>query len=422
MKTLRLFLSLMLIGLFVSCTDNDKPLDLTSLLLEYDSGSTNIPVNKVVGFSLKGDDFIDYTQQMTLHINGQSVSGNVYTFTDSGEFEISASIGNVGSNTIVFTVSEGMIISHTSLLRNQVNNFTLYDVSTGDEVSDQAVFYVNGTATAGSSFSSAETGSFEVYAEYTDDSGETLVTDAQSFRVVAPVQRVLIEDYTGTWCGYCPRLQGAISKVMQLTDYAVPIALHKSSGDANPDPYEYEFIGDLVSAYNPFGEFPLGVLNRTIYWTDNNPETPLGYIGGESSIGIAATTRVSGSQLNIDVRVVSTSSLTNRKIVVAAVENGLVHSQANYLNNDPNSEWYQMGNPIPEYENNHVLRHAMTNIFGDAIPSTDALKDFKKSYTMNLDNYFNNNENGDVVVFVLDDEGNVLQVKMIGFNVKSELD
>lgn len=405
-----------------SCTDNDKPLDLSSLLLESDSNSTNIPVNKEVGFSLKGDDFMDYTQQMILHINGSAVDGNVYTFTDTGEFEISATVNNVQSNTLVFTVSEGMIISHTSLLKNQINTFTLYDVSTGDEVSDQAVFYVNGAAVSGASFSSPETGYYEVYAEYTNPEGEMLTTDSQSFRIVAPVQQVLIEDYTGTWCGYCPRLQGIISDVMDMTDYAVAIALHKSSGDSNPDPYEYEHIDDLVSAYNPYGEFPLGVINRTIYWIDNDAETPLGYAGGESPIGIAASTRVSGSQLNVDVRVVSTAALTGRKIVVAAVENHLVHSQANYLDNDPNSIWYQQGNPIPEYENNHVLRHAMTNIFGDVIPPTDALKDFKKSYNMNLDDYFENNENGDVVIFILDDQGNVLQVKMLGFNQSVALD
>lgn len=416
MNFFRTISPLLLLCLFISCTDNDKPVKLTSLNLKYDVNSTHIPVHQIVGFSLKGDDYLDYTDEMMLKVNGEPIDGFTYVFNQTGDFEVQGFIGDLSSNRITFTVSEGMIISHKSLLKNQINTFTLYDVSTGEDISEEGTFYINGEAIVGNTFSSNTAGEYEVYAEYITENGEDLTTDSEDFSVVVPVQRALIEDYTGTWCGYCPRLQSVIGEVMEMTNLVSTVAIHKSSSDSNPDPYEYEFVDDLVDVYNPYGEFPKGLINRTISWDDNDPNTVLGYVGGESNFGIAAKTRFSGSELSIDVRVASTSELANKKIVVAAVENQLYHDQTSYLDNDPTSPWYQQGNPIPDYENNHVLRHAMTNIFGDPIPATDALIDYKKSYSMNMNNYFENPEDGEVVIFILDADGTVEQVIGLGLN------
>ncbi len=416
MKIFRIFLLFFTLGAFLSCTDNDKPLKLKALTLEYDANSTNIPVHQIVEFWLKGDDYLDYTEEMELHINGELVDGVSYTFEESGDYEVQAFVGELSSNTISFTVSEGMIISHNSLLKNQLNTFTLYDVSTGEDISNQGTFYVNGEVIEGNTFSSAEVGEYEVYAEYISENEETITTDPAEFTVVAPVQRALIEDYTGTWCGYCPRLQSIIAEVEEMTDLVSTIAIHKSSSDSNPDPYEYENIDPLLAEYNPYGEFPKGLINRTISWNDDNPNTVLDYVGEESEIGIAAKTKLRDSKLSVDVRVASTSGLSNMKIVVAALENKLYHDQTSYLNEDENSPWYQAGNPIPDYENNQVLRHAMTNIFGDPIPATDALIDYKKSYDMDMGEYFEVIEDGEVVIFVLDEEGTVLQVQGLGLN------
>ncbi|HLS30932.1 MAG TPA: Omp28-related outer membrane protein [Flavobacteriaceae bacterium] len=416
MNISRFIPAVLLLFLLISCTENDEPVKLTALDLEYDVSSTEIPVHQLVEFSLKGNDYLDYTDEMMLKVNGEPTEGSSYVFDQDGEFEVQAFVDDLSSNKIVFTVSEGMIISHSSLLKNQVNTFSLYDVSTGDEISGEAIFYVNGEAISGNTFSSDVVGEYEVYAEYTAENGEAITTDPANFTVVVPVQRALIEDYTGTWCGYCPRLQSVIKEVLDMTDLVSAIAIHKSSSDSNPDPYEYEFVEDLVEVYNPFGEFPLGQINRTNTWTDNNPNTVLDYVGDNSQIAIAAKTRFDGSDLNIDVRVASTVTLTDKRIVVAALENLLYHDQTSYLNNDPSSPWYQQGNPIPDYENNHVLRHAMTNIFGDPIPATDALTDYKKSYSMNMEEYFEVPEDGEVVIFVLDQEGTVEQVVGLGLN------
>ena len=40
-------------------------------------------------------------------------------------------------------------------------------------------------------------------------------------------QYVLVEDYTGTWCGYCTRVSFAIEELKKQTNDAVVIAIHQ---------------------------------------------------------------------------------------------------------------------------------------------------------------------------------------------------
>ncbi|MGK4569344.1 hypothetical protein [Flavobacterium sp. 3HN19-14] len=51
-------------------------------------------------------------------------------------------------------------------------------------------------------------------------------------------KRVLIEDYTGTWCGNCTRVAYGIDQAKAISDRVVSVAIH--SGD---DPYDFEQIG-----------------------------------------------------------------------------------------------------------------------------------------------------------------------------------
>jgi len=51
-------------------------------------------------------------------------------------------------------------------------------------------------------------------------------------------KRVLIEDFTGTWCGYCPRVSYGIDRVMEQTTKAVPVAIHQQSSGS--DPYHFQ--------------------------------------------------------------------------------------------------------------------------------------------------------------------------------------
>lgn len=76
-----------------------------------------------------------------------------------------------------------------------------------------------------------------------------------------PVNRPLVEEYTGLWCGYCPRGYMAL-ELMRHTVGDLFIAAAYHSGD------DMAFAGDTPN--NP-GSYPAGYLNRSISTTFSKP-------------------------------------------------------------------------------------------------------------------------------------------------------
>ena len=64
-------------------------------------------------------------------------------------------------------------------------------------------------------------------------------------------KRVLIEDYTGTWCGNCTRVAHAIDEVKAQSDKVVTVAIHNGN-----DPYHFDGIAPLKNLILP-ESFPI---------------------------------------------------------------------------------------------------------------------------------------------------------------------
>ena len=92
--------------------------------------------------------------------------------------------------------------------------------------------------------------------------------------------------------------------------------------------------------------------------------------GVDTNIGIAINSELSTdtNDLVIEVELVNEQSfMAGDKLVVYLLESGILQDQVNYYNDDPTSPYYQLGNPIPDFEQNHGLRNSLTNLTGDAI-------------------------------------------------------
>ena len=59
-------------------------------------------------------------------------------------------------------------------------------------------------------------------------------------------KRVLIEDYTGTWCGNCTRVSYAIEQVKAQNDKVVTVAIHNGH-----DPFHFAGIAPLKNLILP---------------------------------------------------------------------------------------------------------------------------------------------------------------------------
>jgi thiol-disulfide isomerase/thioredoxin len=268
------------------------------------------------------------------------------------------------------------LLFRTSSLRNQQVTFTLTDEN-GDDISDEALFYVDGEMLDANVFSSEDPGMFELYAEF-EANGSTQTTDTTTFNVIIPKQKIVVEDYTGTWCGYCPRVTASIEAVHEITDNIAVVAIH------NDDEMSIPIEEDLRNEFDVFG-FPSGRINRTVKWQNpQDPQDVISIAGLVTDLAIAISSSVNGNNLNVEVTVASENTIENTKLVVYLVEDNIVADQVNYYDNDPTSPYYEQGNPIVGFVHNDVLRASLTDVFGNAVTSTAALEDYIASFQIAL--------------------------------------
>lgn len=290
------------------------------------------------------------------------------------------------------------------------------------DLTSLATFFVNGEQIEGNSFTPMEANQAnEVYATY--NGMTSAIANFASTEVVPSeyTQKVLIEDYTGTWCAYCPQLAQIFDFFTAYNENIIPIAIH-CAGAGMEDPWVYEHWEQMAHSnnYNAGGQ-PKGKINR-IYPMDmlqgsqpcpNNPEAfypqidP--YLNQAAPLGLAINSSLSGNNLNINVKVgFGTGNITNAKLVVNLIEEELFHAQANayYGSTFPNCPFNQgpyNQNPIPNFPQKHVLLKSYTDIFGDNIPTNEVAEGnvWTRELNVNLPSNVTNAQNLYIVAFVV---------------------
>lgn len=255
----------------------------------------------------------------------------------------------------------------------------------GNDVTSKAVLKSGDAAFTGGAFTSSVAGTFTITATYEGHTASVEVSFINS-PTINFTKRVLIEDYTGTWCGWCPRVSRGIELVKEATDKAVVVAIH--SGSTNPssngyDPYNFN-VPALESLINLQG-YPTAMLNRTTEWNypePNNVDQVVGLAAGANpNVGLALKAAVSGGNINLEVKTKFGKDFTGAKLVVYVLENGLIFNQVNYTT-------YFGGNGsssvIQNFTHEHVLRGTLTNILGDAFTPTESVYDSEVTKTFNV--------------------------------------
>lgn len=209
-------------------------------------------------------------------------------------------------------------------------------------------------------------------------------------------KNVLIEDYTGTWCGNCTRVSYAIELTKLQSQNIIPVAIHNGN-----DPYHFAGIAPLKNLILPNSQLALPVsrLNRTLIWTfpeTSNIQEAINLTGNNSGVGIAMNSSVANGNINLDVNMKFVLDYSNLKLVVYLLEDGLIHFQRNYTN------FYNAENPILNYEHNHVLRVSMTDILGDSITEETKAGDIiTKSFSIPVPANIENPDNLNFVAFLV---------------------
>ena len=382
----------------VSCSKKEDPIKEPtaplSLILKSDAGSEELQVvgvNSTVVFTVIGSDGEDYTDVSQLFINDEEIGGSTYEFTHTGQFAVKAKYDDIFSNSLSIEVLEPtervLTVSVSKALRNQTIVFGLRD-DQGNDTADDATFFVNNEEISGKTFSSPTVGDFEVYAIY-EANEEIFTTEPKAFEVFVPKRKVVVEDYTGTWCGFCPGVAVAIEDLRELTDNVAIVAIHKQTTTI-PDPLNYPRIAELQDMFNVDNGFPKARINRLIDWP--RPYV-LGQVtsmaGSDTDVSIAVNSQLNGANLSVNVKVIyENGSTQGDKLVVYLLENGVVSPQANYFNETPGHPYEGLGNPIPNYVHNDGLRNSLSDLFGDAIPNLPAFEVLSKDYTFAVPSHY----------------------------------
>lgn len=224
-------------------------------------------------------------------------------------------------------------------------------------------------------------------------------------------KKVLVEEGTGTWCGWCPR--GTVGMDYASENYPdsfIGIAVH------NQDPM-------TVPEYNSgagFSAFPGMNVDRTVMGDDPSADIIENHIlqrsGVPNPIKIEIAPVVSGHELSVEANATFYSNFSDANFRLAAilVEDDVTgttsgYNQANYYSGGANGEmggYENLPNPVPASDMvyNHVGRALLGGYNGqeDSVPA-DITDGQTVSYTFNYtipDEFFSNNLH--VVVLVID--------------------
>lgn len=286
------------------------------------------------------------------------------------------------------------LVVHSSYLRNQEITFEVFDAE-GNNITMDSNFIVDGVSIVGNQISYPEIGTHQVYAEYSIES-TVYNSDTRTFNIVIPKTRVVLEDYTGTWCGYCPNVSHAIEEIRMITDDISVVAIHYG------DEMTISPGLDLINEFNITG-YPTARINRTVDWSYPYGSSQIeSLIETDNSIAISIDSHmIDMSMLQVQLRVVSEEDLSDHKVIAYLVEDNLIYDQTNYYNYDENSYFFGMGNPIVDFVHNDVLRHSFTDALGNPIENpTPALSDTFFNYSFEIDSGYTLANLGIVVMIV----------------------
>jgi len=214
-----------------------------------------------------------------------------------------------------------------------------------------------------------------------------------------PDKKVLVEEFTGAWCGWCPDGAVILGQILDANTNAIGVSVHSG------DDMEFTEGGDLATEYAPF--YPSGLIDRYLFSTESevglDRGTWVNHFAERSSMIVPVSVSLQNVQYDTSTRQLVA---TVKADFVGPVENdlrlnllisedsvtgsGSGYDQVNYFsanNNYPNHPFFNLPDPIVGYKHNHCLRAMLGGTWGSngIIPSSVNDGDsYSKEYTTTI--------------------------------------
>jgi len=194
-----------------------------------------------------------------------------------------------------------------------------------------------------------------------------------------PPKHVVIEEFTGAWCGYCPDGAAKLNEILTANPSMYGVAIHNedamafTDGNTVDDTYSEGYPTGMVDRFD-FAEEAYIAFNRGNWATRATQRaamvTPV-------KVDITKTYNATTRALTADVTATFYGNLTGEfRLNCFIIEDGIPgigtdYEQTNYYTNAAQTPYYG-ANPIVGYIHNHVLRAMLGGAWGSAssIPAT----------------------------------------------------
>ena len=223
-----------------------------------------------------------------------------------------------------------------------------------------------------------------------------IISYSQNFVSTTPENKnVILEEYTGISCGYCPDGHKIGQQLHDNNPNDVFLINIHTGGYANPQGPGTDFntqFGSALAGQTGLTGYPSGTVNRHVFagntntalsrsaWSSNasqimNQPSPVN-VGIQSSIDMGTGT------LTVDVEVYYTGnqSINTNKLNIAIVQSGILGPQSGGSTYNPAAIDPATG----LYTHNHMLRHMLTGQWGETISNITQGTLYTNSYTWNI--------------------------------------
>ena len=312
------------------------------------------------------------------------------------------------TNDNVVPTSMKISLSKTTIIADGIDKseVTVKDQS-GNDISLTSIIVVNDIAINGTAITleASQQGTFKVFATKFGIISDTLTISTTAPTTAKYSTKVLAEDYTGSWCGWCPRVAYKMNNFVQNNSKIIPIRFHNNDALSSPS------VDSALRAASGITAVPNVIINRLTTLKENGDVNSLAdsvgfrpYLQKRAVLGLALNSTISGNTLNLTTKVGFDATISDSlKLVVVLVEDGLILPQTNYYSNNssyPATPFFSSGNPITNFVHHSVFRQSPTTVFGITIPSTAQVKngEYTSTFTFNITGYTANNLK--VVAFV----------------------
>ncbi len=185
-------------------------------------------------------------------------------------------------------------------------------------------------------------------------------------------KKVLLEEATGTWCGYCVNGVLTIEALEEAfnTDKirVIPVAIHGN------DQWEIENAEDILANYCG-GSYPKGWVDRTKFFGEASVGMEVGKWGlytdqqlannAPMNVEIAASINLGSRMLEINTEANFYADIEGEmRFSCYILEDHLKANQSNAYNGISGHPYYGLGDPIQNFDHKHVLREILEDPWG----------------------------------------------------------